>query len=41
MSPNSQSLADLVTFNEEILNGKRHFSGSDTELFFRNGGRFF
>ena len=25
MRPNSQSLADLVTFTEEILNGKLHF----------------
>ena len=25
MSPNPQETANLVTFNEEILNGKLHF----------------
>ena len=25
MGPNPQETADLVTFNEEILNGKHHF----------------
>ena len=28
MPPNLQFLVDLVTFNEEILNGKLHFLGS-------------
>ena len=28
MSPNPQFPADLVTFTEEILNGKLHFFGS-------------
>ena len=30
MRPNSQFPADLVTFTEEILNGKLHFLGSET-----------
>ena len=29
MLPNSQETADLVTFTEEILNGKLHFLCSD------------
>ena len=29
MWPNPQFPADLDTFNEEILNGKLHFLGSD------------
>ena len=29
MSPNPQETADLVTFTEEILNGKLHFLCSD------------
>ena len=29
MWPNTQETADLVTFNEEILNGKLHFLCSD------------
>ena len=28
MWPNPQETADLVTFTEEILNGKLHFLGS-------------
>ena len=30
MWPNPQETADLVTFTEEILNGKLHFLCSDT-----------
>ena len=33
MWPNSQFSADLVTFTEEILNGKLHFLCSNTFLF--------
>ena len=29
MWPNPQETADLVTFTEEILNGKLYFLGSD------------
>ena len=29
MWPNPQKTADLATFTEEILNGKRHFSYND------------
>ena len=29
MRPNPQEVADLVTFTEEILNGKLHFLSSD------------
>ena len=29
MGPNPQETADLVTFTEEILNGKLHFLCSD------------
>ena len=32
MSPNLQETADLVTFTEEILNGKLHFLCSDAEI---------
>ena len=32
MSPNAQETADLVTFTEEILNGKLHFLSSDASL---------
>ena len=31
MLPNRQETADLVTFPEEILNGKLHFLGSVSE----------
>ena len=31
MWPNPQFPVDLVTFNEEILNGKLHFLCSDTD----------
>ena len=30
MGPNPQETADLVTFTEEILNGKLHFSCSES-----------
>ena len=33
MSPNLQILADLITFTEEILNGKLHFLCSGVLLF--------
>ena len=33
MLPNPQFPADLVTFTEEILNGKLHFLCSDREIF--------
>ena len=33
MWPNPQFSADLVTFTEEILNGKIHFLYSDTLIF--------
>ena len=32
MWPNLQSTADLVTFTEEILNGKLHFLCSDVSI---------
>ena len=32
MSPNPQETADLVTFNEEIINGKLHFLCSDVNF---------
>ena len=32
MSPNPQETADLVTFSEEILNGKFHFLWSEASL---------
>ena len=32
MWPNPQGIADLVTFTEEILNGKRHFLCGDNHL---------
>ena len=32
MLANPQSLADLVTFTEEILNGKLHFLCSDIKI---------
>ena len=34
MWPDPQETADLVTFTEEILNGKRHFLCIITEIFF-------
>ena len=33
MQPNPQETADLVTFTEEILNGKLHFLCSVREMF--------
>ena len=33
MWPNPQETADLVTFTEEILNGKLHFLCSATDVF--------
>ena len=33
MWPNLQQTADLVTFTEEILNGKLHFLCSETDVF--------
>ena len=35
MWPNPQETADLVTFTEEILNGKLHFLCSDVSVEFR------
>ena len=35
MWPNAQSPADLVTFTEEILNGKLHFLCSESKSFWR------
>ena len=35
MWPNSQFPADLVTFTEEILNGKLHFLSSDCQKILR------
>ena len=32
MSPNPQKIADLVTFTEEILNGKHHILCSERGL---------
>ena len=32
MRPNPQKIADLVTFTEEILNGKRNFLCSDSRI---------
>ena len=32
MWPNPQEAVDLVTFTEEIRNGKLHFLGSDVEI---------
>ena len=34
MWPNPQETADLVTFTEEILNGKLHFLCRDTKDFY-------
>ena len=32
MRPNLQETVDLVTFTEEIFNGKLHFLSSDVEV---------
>ena len=37
MWPNPQKAADLVTFTEEILNGKLHFLCSETYLYLSYG----
>ena len=36
MGPNPQKTADLVTFTEEILNGKLHLLCSESMLIFKN-----
>ena len=40
MRSNLQETADLVTFTEEILNGKLHFLCSDLKAFNFGRGRF-
>ena len=39
MSPNPPETADLVTFTEEILNGKLNFLCSDNRCMLRSVGK--
>ena len=41
MLPNPQDTADLVTFTEEILNGKLHFLCSLMPVTFQNNNGLF